>query len=218
MIEIKTFIHNPFHENTYLLWDETKAAVLIDPGAYSDVEKNEVVQFIMDNHLQPEKMICTHGHVDHILGSSYFGDLFSLSLEYHPEEKHLIDHAADFAASYGFDFNQMPFLAPILMDRGTIRFGKSSLDVIHVPGHSAGSVAFYSEKDKILISGDVLFKQTIGRTDLPGGDYDVLMHSITQKLLSLPADTKVYPGHGPSTSIAEEMEQNDFISDFLNKA
>ncbi len=217
MINIKTFVHNPFQENTYLLWDESSSCILVDPGSYLATEKEEVLNFIRDHNLVLQKLVCTHGHIDHILGSSFFSEIFKVSLEYHPEEKYLIEHAQEYAENYGFTFDKLPYLAPILMEGGEVSFGNSRLEVFHVPGHSKGSVALFSPDDRFVLVGDVLFKQSIGRTDLPGGDYDILMQSISQKLLSLPPKTIVYPGHGPATTIAEELEQNDFIVDFLKK-
>lgn len=215
MIQIKIFTHNPFQENTILLISDSKDCILVDPGSYTEKEQNQIVDYIEDNSLVLKRILLTHGHIDHLLGTNYFSTLYKLPVEHHPDETDLISMAGKNAVNYGFYYSPADIYLPVLQDNSIIHLGNDSFQVLHVPGHSRGSVAFYSANDGWLISGDVLFKGSIGRTDLVGGDYDQLMESILKKLLVLPPDTMVYPGHGPSTQIISELQENPFITEFL---
>ncbi len=212
MITLKTFVFNAFQENTYVISDETGHCAIVDPGCYSDKEFNQLTEYIATNHLKPVKLINTHGHVDHILGIAKIASAYSLVPEFHEEEKSLLDKATGQGNIFGFKVNPLPAQINLLDENHPVLFGSSKLDVLHVPGHSKGSVAFYSKNDKIVITGDVLFKDSIGRTDLEGGDYDVLMNSIFKKLLTLGDEVVVFPGHGPSTTIGIEKLNNPFLS------
>ncbi len=211
MIKVQKFVVNPFQENAYLLYDETGSCVLVDMGSYTVEEKKEVLFFIENNQLEPVMIINTHCHVDHLLGNSFFKNKFKVSIAAHSDDEFMIDKAVEYGSVFGFEVEEPPPLDSYLEEGKAITFGSSSLEVFHVPGHSPGSVALYSSEDAFVITGDVLFDGGIGRTDLPGGDYDTLIRSITEKLLVLPDEAKVYPGHGPETTIGEEKRFNPFL-------
>lgn len=212
MIEIKTLIFNPFQENTYILFDETKEAVIIDPGCLSSNEEDILDNFIQENGLNPVRLLNTHCHIDHILGNRYVSNRYELKLEAHKGDEFIAKAAQQHGISFGI---QMPEPAPdidVYLNEGEqIKFGNSVLDIVHVPGHSPGSIVFYSQKEGFMIVGDVLFNDSIGRTDLPGGDYDLLSSGIKGKLFPLGDEMKVYPGHGPYTTIGKERRSNPFL-------
>jgi hydroxyacylglutathione hydrolase len=211
MITIKIFVFNAFQENTYVLSDETNECAIIDAGCYSDEEYKQLFDYISNNKLKPKQLLQTHGHIDHVLGVTKVSEQFVLPIKSHKKEVKLIAQAQEHGIIFGFNANPLPEVSNYLEEGLPVKFGNSVLQVFHVPGHSKGSVAFYSEPDKFVITGDVLFKGSIGRTDLPGGDYDELMTSIFTKLLTLPNDTFVHPGHGPSTTIGVEAKSNPFL-------
>jgi len=210
---IKTFIFNPFQENTYLLFDETKEAVLVDAGCITDAEKQLLKRFIEENGLTLKRLINTHLHLDHQFGNKFiFNTFFGLKPEACVEDEYLLENVVAQARSFGFAVEEeaQP-LGAYIVENQEIMFGNSSLKAIHVPGHSPGSMAFYSEKDGFLLVGDVLFRGSIGRTDLPKGDYATLIQGITKKLLPLPDSTVVYSGHGPATTIGYEKINNPYL-------
>ena len=209
---IKTFIFNPFQENTYLLFDETKEAVLVDAGCITDAEKQLLKRFIEENGLTLKRLISTHLHLDHQFGNKFIFNTFGLKPEACVEDEYLLENVVAQARSFGFAVEEeaQP-LGAYIVENQEIMFGNSSLKAIHVPGHSPGSIAFYSEKDGFLLVGDVLFRGSIGRTDLPKGDYATLILSITKKLLPLPDSTVVYSGHGPATTIGYEKINNPYL-------
>ena len=211
MIKILTFVFNAFQENTYLLFDETKECIIIDAGCYENSEKEEIVSFIKNNNLKPIKLVNTHGHIDHLLGVNYLCKKYNISLEAHKLDVPLFENTKQYAEYFGFEFEESPSIGSYLAENDKIDFGNSTLEIIHVPGHSPGSIAFYSKKQDFVIVGDVLFKGSIGRTDLPGGDYDTLINSIKTKLLNLPEGVIVFPGHGEKTSIGYEKKSNPFL-------
>jgi hydroxyacylglutathione hydrolase len=209
---IKTFTFNPFQENTYLLFDDTKEAVVIDAGCILDYEKKQLSQFIETNNLTLKRVLNTHLHLDHQFGNKYLFDIFGVAPEAHSEDAYLLDTFVSQARSFGLVVEEKTqFLSRYISDSEELKFGNSTLKAIHVPGHSPGSIAFYSEHDGVLFSGDALFKSSIGRTDLPKGDYATLILSITKKLLPLPDTTVVYSGHGPTTTIGEEKLNNPYL-------
>ena len=213
MIEIQKFVFNSFQENSFVLYNERGECILIDPGCYSSEEEQLMVQFIEENNLKPIRIINTHGHVDHILGVEYLSQKYSLPLEIHEEDKRLTELSPSYGSMYGFEVKVPSNIKTSLSDEMEIEFGESKLRLLHVPGHSPGSIAIFAENEKFVIVGDVLFKGSIGRTDLPGGDYDTLMKSIFQKLVPLGDEVTVYSGHGPETSIGYERISNPFILD-----
>ncbi len=209
---IKTFTFNPFQENTYLLFDETNEAVIIDAGCIMDNEKQQLKAYIEEHNLTPKRVLNTHLHLDHQFGNKFLYNTFCISPEANEEDEFLLQNVVAQARSYGFIVNEeAQAIGRYIVDNEEIKFGNSTLKAIHVPGHSPGSIAFYEEKEGILISGDALFKGSIGRTDLPRGDYATLILSITKKLLPLPDSTVVYSGHGPTTTIGEEKQNNPYL-------
>lgn len=209
---IKTFTFNPFQENTYLLFDETKEVAIIDAGCIFDAEKQTLKKYIDDNNLTVKRVINTHLHLDHQFGNKFLFETYGIKPEACQEDEFLLETVVAQARSFGFPVNEdAETLGKYIVENQEIKFGNSILKAIHVPGHSPGSMAFYSEKDGFLISGDVLFQGSIGRIDLPKGDYATLILSITKKLLPLPDSTVVYCGHGPTTTIGSEKNSNPFL-------
>ena len=211
MIRVKQFTFNNFMVNTYLLWDETKKAVIIDAACYDAGEQDELLDFLKSQELTLCRNLNTHGHIDHVLGNEFIRSTFALFPEYHAQAAPFMLMAKEMGESFGFRIGQVPKATNLLTDNQIITWGNSSLKVLYTPGHAEGSVCFYSEADGFVVTGDVLFKDTIGRTDLPTGDFDQLMTSIHTRLFTLPPDTVIYPGHGPDSTIGYEMAHNPFI-------
>jgi glyoxylase-like metal-dependent hydrolase (beta-lactamase superfamily II) len=211
MIRIKLFTFNAFSENTYILSDETGECVIVDAGCYEEQEQQELVNYIEGHKLKPVHNILTHCHIDHILGIAFIAGKFDLLPEYHKESEPFLVSAGEIAGSFGYQLKSIPGPKGFLDESKPVLFGTSSLKVLYTPGHADGSVCFYNAKDGFVITGDVLFRETIGRTDLPSGNFDLLMSSIRQKLFTLPDETVVYPGHGPETTIGFEKVNNPFI-------
>ena len=212
MITIQYFTFNPMQENTYVLYDESGECILIDPGCYHVNEKQKLVAFIEEKQLTPVRLLNTHCHIDHVLGNRFVADKYGLKLEIHKNEHSLLLAVKEYAHLYDLNYEESPLPQDYLDEAGKIEFGNSQLDIIFVPGHSPGHLAFVSRDQKFVIGGDVLFQEGIGRTDLPGGDYGVLMTSIKSKFIPLGDDYQVYPGHGPSTNIAYEKDNNPFLT------
>ena len=210
MITIKTFVFNPFMENTFLVYDETRETLIIDPGCYEDYEKEELKKFIEENSLKVLKLINTHCHVDHCLGNKFVKDTFGVPLVLQETEEQVLRSVVAYAPSYGFNEYEEAEVDEYIDHGDIIKFGNSGLLVLSVPGHSPGHIALVNQEEKICISGDVLFRESIGRTDLPGGNFDTLIESIHNQLFNLPDDTIVYSGHGPVTTIGEEKLVNPF--------
>lgn len=213
MLQIQRFEFNPFQENTYILYDETGDAIIIDPGFSTEEEKKQFKQFIDEKKLKPVYLLNTHCHIDHILGNQYVYDTWQLPLHIHKGELPVLESGPRVAEMYGFSFE--PYSGEILFisEKDKIALGSTELQLFFTPGHSPASLSFYDPESKILISGDALFAGSIGRTDLPGGDYATLENSIRTQLYTLPDDTKVYSGHGPGTSIGYEKRNNPFVQD-----
>lgn len=212
MITIKIFVFNPFQENTYLLYDETKQGVLIDAGCYSKAEEQQFLNFIDENKIQLVRLLNTHCHIDHILGNKFVSEHFNLKVEAHKEDEFLALNASDHGAVFGIQMEGAPEISNYLNEGDQIQFGNSNLDIVHVPGHSPGSIVFYNIKEEFMIVGDVLFNDSIGRTDLPGGNYEQLINGIKNKLFTLGDQINVYPGHGELTTIGKERKYNPFFS------
>lgn len=210
MITIKTFVFNPFMENTFVVYDESGEALIIDPGCYEDYEQDELKKFIDDNSLKVLKLINTHCHVDHCLGNKFVKDTFNVPLVLKETEEQVLQSVASYAPAYGFDSYEETQVDDYIDHGDSIKFGNSELNVLSVPGHSPGHIALINREEKICISGDVLFRESIGRTDLPGGNFDTLINSIQTELFLLPDETVVYSGHGPVTTIGEEKLVNPF--------
>ncbi|NDV45864.1 MBL fold metallo-hydrolase [Paludibacter sp. 221] len=211
-MEIKIFTFSPFQENTYVLYDETGEAIIIDAGCLFDAEKEELKAFIENNNLTLKRVINTHLHLDHQFGNKFLYDTFGIAPEANQKDEFLVDMYPVQTQTFGFEnAGEAQPLKGYLEDDEKVVFGNTELRAIFVPGHSPGSLAYYSEKDNILFSGDVLFLESIGRTDLVGGDYATLIRSITERLFTLPDTTVVYPGHGDNTTIGYEKMNNPYL-------
>jgi len=211
-MKIKVFANNAWQENTIVLYDEMGEAVVIDCGCSSKEEERRLDLFFADNHLKPVALLNTHLHIDHIFGNNFMLDKYGLSARAHEGDAFWVEDAERYAAMLGMrGITPPPALGEYLKDGDVVKFGYSELKVIHVPGHSPGGICFYSEKDKLLIAGDVLFQGSIGRADLPGGDMRQLIERIREKLFVLPDDVRVVPGHGGFTTIGEEKRMNPFF-------
>lgn len=211
MLTVQPFTFNPVQENTYVLYNEKGECCIIDPGCYFAKEEQQLKGFIEQNNLKPVLLLNTHCHLDHIFGNRFVHKTYDLLLHIHPLEKPVLDYGPTSGQMW-----QMPFdnydAELIFIDEGqTVRIGDDELHILFTPGHSPGSISFYSKEHKFVISGDVLFQGSVGRTDLPGGNFSILEESIKTKLYTLPADVIVYPGHGDSTTVGDEMKGNPFV-------
>lgn len=211
MIQVQSFTFNPFQENTYLLISEDKNAILIDPGMYDAEEVKVIKSFLEKNELTLTKILLTHAHLDHIFGLKLILDEYDVPFYLHKEELPVYENAEAVASGYGVSLSLPQKKYELISETETIPFGNQELEIRFAPGHSPGSICFYSEKDGFVISGDVLFQNSIGRTDLPGGDTSTLLKSVQTQLFTLPDDTKVYSGHGPSTTVGLEKMNNPFF-------
>ncbi|MBI0398961.1 MAG: MBL fold metallo-hydrolase [Cytophagales bacterium] len=211
MLQIKSFTFNPFSENTYILYDETKEALIIDPGCYEKQEKGILYDFITEEQLKPVKIINTHCHIDHVLGNAFIKKTYNIPLWFHEKEEPILLAVGTYAPNYGFAQYQESTVDHFLQEGEIVKFGKTELKPIWVPGHSPGHLVLYHEASKNCIAGDTLFQGSIGRTDLPGGDHETLIHSIKEKLFSLPDEVVIHPGHGPTTTIGFEKLNNPFV-------
>ena len=212
MIQIQSFTFGPFQENTYVLFDETKECLIIDPGCYDNRERQELAAFIDNNGLKPIKLLNTHCHLDHIFGNGFVVDKFKIDLEFNKEDLKVFEAYLTTASLYGLNAEPSPQPTKYIGEGDVIKFGNSSLEILFTPGHSPGSITFYNKEQKFMIAGDVLFYGSIGRTDLPGGNYETLIDRIKTKLFPLGDDFKVYSGHGPETNIGFERMNNPFLT------
>jgi glyoxylase-like metal-dependent hydrolase (beta-lactamase superfamily II) len=211
MIKVKVFTFSPIQENTYVLYNQQNEAIIIDPGCYFTAEQEQLYQFLASNTLKPVQLLNTHCHLDHVFGNKWVYDTYKTPLYIHPEEEAMLKMAPLSGEKWGLPF--VNYNGPInyLYPGDTILLGNDALKVIFAPGHSPASICFYSEFDNFLIGGDVLFRESIGRTDLPGGNHELLLKSIRENLFCLPNDVKVYPGHGLTTTIGHEKRHNPFL-------
>jgi hydroxyacylglutathione hydrolase len=212
MIQIKSFAFNPYQENTYILHDDTLECVIIDPGMYTGEEQNAFLKYIADNNLKPVLLLNTHCHIDHVLGNKFIYDTYGLFPQFHKGEEMVLNSIVSYAPQMGIRYELSPLPQIYLSESGKVKFGETELELIFSPGHSPAHLCFYNKEERFLIGGDVLFYRSIGRTDLPGGNHDLLISNIREKLFSLPDETRVYPGHGPATSIGFEKQFNPFLS------
>ncbi|MGM9511588.1 MBL fold metallo-hydrolase [Larkinella sp. GY13] len=211
MIRIQAFTFNALAENTYVLYDETREAVIIDPGCYDQQEKDILTDFIAQNGLKPVKLLNTHAHIDHVLGNAFVKRKYGVELYLHESDLPVLKSAQILAQHYGFRAYE-PTEADQWLEAGqTVSFGNSELEVRFVPGHAPGHVAFVGHADRFVIGGDVLFRGSVGRTDFPLSDFDTLVHSIHTQLYTLPDDYTVYPGHMGTTTIGQEKRTNPFV-------
>lgn len=212
VMDVQYFTFNGFEENTYILYDETKECVIIDPGCIEPEEKEALIDFIAENELTVKYLLNTHCHVDHVLGNAFVKEKYKVPFIIHKADLPVLKAVKVYAPNYGFFQYQEAEPDSFLNEGDVVSFGNQQLKVLFVPGHAPGHVAFYNEKEKVLVSGDVLFYNSIGRTDMPGGNFDTLIESIHQKLFTLPDDVTVYPGHGQETSIGFEKKTNPFCA------
>jgi len=211
MLYLKSFCFNPFQQNTYLLYDNERTAFIIDPGNYTSSENTLLKNFIEEKQLKLTRLLLTHAHIDHILGNKFIFENYGLLPEAHEEEVFFIDRLTQTGAMYGVPCEPSPFPEKFVVPGDKISLGAYEFETIFTPGHSPGSISYYNKENKILISGDVLFQNSIGRTDLPKGNHQTLINSIKEKLFCLPDDVKVFSGHGLSTTIGHERENNPFL-------
>lgn len=215
-MKIERFIFNHFQVNCYLLWDEsTKGCAIVDPAAVANYEESQLTQFIEEKGLQPERILLTHAHIDHIAGLRSISERYQLPVTLHEDGDKLLRQAAAYASVMGFDVDSMGDL-PVMHIAGGDRLllGGSEELVIecrYVPGHCPGSMCFYLPAEAAVLTGDALFYGSVGRTDLPGGDARLLIEKIKEQLLPLPDDTLVLPGHGPESNIGQERRENGFL-------
>ncbi len=212
MFQIKVLTFNAVEENTYILFNEKKECIIIDPGCYDDEEKGILKSFIEKNQLKPTLLLNTHCHLDHVFGNKYVAEEYKLKLGIHKNEEQVLQIAPSSGLMFNFPFDNYSGELHFLKEGDIISLNDDNLKVIEAPGHSPGSICFYCEKQKFIIGGDVLFQNSIGRTDLPGGSHESLVKNIKEKLFTLPDDVKVYPGHGPATTIGEEKRLNPFLN------
>ncbi len=211
-MNVKIFINNPWQENTYLLYDETGEAVIIDCGCYNNDEQNRIKLFIQENNLKLVKLLNTHLHIDHVFGNTFIKEEFGLKTIAEKSDNYLIEEAPRYAAMLGLQgVIAPPEVGEFIREGDVVAFGNTELQVIHTPGHTPGGVCYYCKKDKMIFVGDSLFTGSIGRTDLPGGSYDQLISSLKEKIIVLDEDVKVYSGHGQSTTIGYEKHTNPFL-------
>lgn len=211
MLTVQVFTYNPFSENTYLIANENKDAIIVDPGCYSREEKEHLIGEIRRQGLTPRLIFLTHTHIDHVFGLLAMKQFFKTPIVAHSLAQQGLHTTPMVANLYGFQADAMPEIDQFINEGEKIWLGDESLDVLFCPGHAPDHLVLYSEKSSWLVVGDVLFNGSIGRTDLPGGNYETLMDSIHLKLMPLPGETVVYPGHGPKTTINEEITNNPFL-------
>ena len=211
MIEVKSFTFNDYQENTYLVIKDGKC-IIIDPGNYYDDENIEIKKFIQENSLSPLFILITHVHIDHVLGIKYLADEYLIDTYIPKSEIDFHENMINYASMFGFDKYDHQNNVNLIDDSSKLTFLEIPIEILSLPGHSPGHLGFYFREDKLCFSGDVLFKNSIGRTDLPGGSYDVLIKSIKNKLFLLGDDDIVFPGHGPKTTIYEEKKNNPFLN------
>jgi len=211
MIKLHNFTFNPFQENTYILSDDTKECVIVDPGCWDQNELNELSTFINNNDLEPKLVLNTHCHIDHILGNKAVCDAFGIELHIPEGEMQLLERGEQMAQTFGLSYDGSPNPTAWIEEGKNVRFGNSELEVIACPGHSPAHIVLYDRAGKKMVGGDVLFLESIGRTDLPGGDHDTLIRNIKEKLFVLDDDIVVHPGHGPTTTIGHEKQSNPFL-------
>lgn len=212
MTHVQTFEFNPFAENTYLVWDDSGECAIFDPGCYTLEERDTLRQFIQEKNLRPVRLINTHCHLDHVFGNPFVVKTWGIGLEIHEGEWPVLERFEQVCQMYGVPFEgQQPIPTNFIEAGETLSFGNTKLKVLFTPGHSPASISFYCEEEGFVLAGDVLFLESIGRTDLPGGNFDTLIQSIRTQIFTLPDETLVYPGHGPATTVRHEQEYNPFL-------
>ncbi len=218
IMQVKSFIFNDFREITYIVFDETThQGIIIDPGCNKPSEQKRLTGFIEKNNIELTAIVNTHGHLDHICGNKFVKETYQIPIYIHQKELSNLESAPLHAEFYGFSFEPSPLPDQFIKEGDTITFGHSTLHIVETPGHTEGSISLLSPQKEALFSGDVLFKGSIGRTDLPGGDLDVLLSTLKNKILTLPDTTTIFPGHGYETTVGEEIKTNPFLTELVNE-
>ncbi len=208
---IKTFYFNDLRTCCHVLYDDTKECAIVDPGCYTATEKGRLVAFIEDNGLTPRMILLTHGHFDHVMGCAFVSGKWNIPVFMNRQDIPQTERATSYGTYFGYEFEAPGSDFTDLKQGDVISFGGTSLQVRLTPGHSAGGVIYYNEIERYALTGDSLFAGSIGRTDLPSGDLDLLMKSLKEQILTLPGETVIYPGHGPASTIGEEINTNPFL-------
>jgi hydroxyacylglutathione hydrolase len=212
MLKVKALIFNAFQVNTYIVSAENGDCIIVDPACSSATEVTRLTDFLEKENLKPFLVVNTHAHVDHILGNAAITEKLSLKLAAHPKSAYLYANAMNFAAALGFELDKIIYPEQELEEGDRLKVGDDELKILYTPGHADGSICLYSKENSFVITGDVIFYASIGRTDFPTGSYEVLEKSIREKLYTLPDETIIYPGHGPSTKVGFEKYNNGFIT------
>ncbi len=213
MAVVAEFTFNPFQENTFIVYDDTKECIIFDPGCVSPSEKDQLTTFISSAGLTPVRLINTHCHLDHVFGNKFVSETYNLPLEIHEGELAVLKAVPQICQMYGIAYPEPSPMPERFIEEGElIQFGETTLKSLFTPGHSPASLSFYCEENAFIIAGDVLFQSSIGRTDLPGGDFATLIDSIKTQFYPLGDDVRVYPGHGPSTTIGREKKMNPYLN------
>lgn len=215
-MKIATFVFNPIQENTYILWDATRECVIIDAGNNGPREDIVLKNFINEHGLRPVMAINTHGHFDHTLGVESLKEEYGIRFALSGKDQFLLETASVSGSIFGVEIGKLPTIDLDLDTVEELHFGKTTLKVIPTPGHTPGHVALYEASSKSLFTGDTLFRESIGRTDLPGGDYSWIMRSILERILPLGDEVTIWPGHGEKSTIGHESLYNPFIVEVLN--
>ncbi|MBQ3233932.1 MAG: MBL fold metallo-hydrolase [Alistipes sp.] len=215
-MNIAKLVFNPIMENTYIVWDDTKECIIIDAGNFSAREDAQLTDFITERGLKPVMAVNTHGHFDHAMGVGYLKETYGVKFACSSKDQFLVDSAQQSGAMFGVKCAPVPAIDIDLDKIEEIAFGATKLRVIKTPGHTPGHVSLYNEEQKVLFTGDTLFRESIGRTDLPGGDYSWIMTSILEQLVPLGDDVEFYPGHGDKSTIGHETLYNPFVTEVLN--
>ena len=212
MFHVKVFKFSPIQENTYLLYNDTHKAIIIDPGCYATEEQETLKKFITDNQLEPVQLVNTHCHLDHVFGNDWVHKTYGLELNIHANEEKMLEFAPKSGETWGMPFVNYTGPLHFLNQENTLSLGEDQLSIRFTPGHSPGSISFYCAEQGFIISGDVLFYESIGRTDLPMASHEQLLNSIKEQMLTLPDEVIVYSGHGRPTTIGHERKNNPFLS------
>lgn len=214
MAQVHYFTFSPFYENTYIVFDETKECIIFDPGCSNDNERSRLKKWLEKEGLKPVRLINTHCHLDHVFGNAFIAKEYNLGLEIHEGELPILANFKSSLQRFGLpDMEASPTPSNFIKEGDIIKFGNTTLKALFVPGHSPASLCFYDEQSKFVIAGDTLFEGSIGRTDLPGGNHDLLLKKIKEQLFVLPNEVAVYPGHGAPTTIGKEKATNPFLID-----
>ena len=218
MIQIHSFCFNPFQENTYILYNEQKEAIIIDPGMYTRIDFKQFTSFIEDQNLTPKLLLNTHCHLDHVFGNNFVHENYELIAHFHKNEQLVIDRLPEASAKWGIPTEAYKGSVQYLEANEIIHFGKDQFKCLFTPGHSPGSLCFYNELQQFIIGGDLIFMDGVGRTDLPGSNPTDLINSIRTEIMPLKDDLMIYSGHGPETSLGREKLHNPYIKHILQQA